>query len=209
MPRPFEAIVEAAIERARALAANGPIELIGHSIGGLIGASVADRIPALVAKLTLVSSELNPVRGFLRFGEKLAIDPALLASARRELTPATFWPVVTAIAQVPDLSARYWGRRAAATRDVYLKESSRNPGLDMAVFRAVMNDLLKNPRTLTAGKFTGPVDLWLGDEDPLIDATAESANWRAIYPQLRSEIMPGCWHFIHFEIDPALWRFRA
>ncbi len=74
---------------ARRLPGDGPVHLVGNSLGGLVSVLVAARVPARVATLTLVAPAL-PLGGMTSYGVQLAllgvpgVGPALIRAGRRQ-----------------------------------------------------------------------------------------------------------------------------
>lgn len=204
-PSPLSTLVDAASGRLMSLATNGPIHIVAHSSGGMIAAALSNRHPELISQITLLATNSNPPRCFLNFGEKLCINEKTLQNARDKFTHENFWSLVNEIATQPNFSNSYWGASSNLVRDMYFDEAEKHESLHFGTFQSVMNDFLNHPTNMSLSRFKGKVKLWVGKDDPLIQPDNEINEWKKIFPQLQTHIIPQVGHFIHFECDPASW----
>lgn len=136
----------------------------------------------------------------------MGVKQELLEAAKNGLNHETFWPLVNAIASVPNfVHDYYWAIGSGQVRARYFVEAERHPPLNMEVFASVMNDLLASPSMTAPSTFQGPVDVLFGDVDPLTDAAQDALDWKRIFPQANSRTIPHCGHFMLFEANPVDW----
>jgi pimeloyl-ACP methyl ester carboxylesterase len=205
-----ELVLEAE-EQLRTLseAAQRPIGLIAHSSGGQIAYELTRRIPERIQSVTLLSCNASPARAFIHLGRHLAKKtPVLLPlveKAREQLTPGTFWPLVQAIAAIPDFMGCYWKNDAA--RDRYRAIEKDCPPLHMETFQRVMQNLIELPplhSRISSITALVPVDCYFGLADPLQDLDEEETQWKHAWPWARIHRLE-TGHFPHFEAEPGAW----
>ena len=61
------------------------------------------------------------------------------------------------------------------------------PPLNFETFAAVSNAYLEgvNARACEASSYKGPVNIYFGELDPLLNVTKESAEWQSVFPQAK------------------------
>ncbi len=126
----LEAVAARVGERVAALAGPGPVDLVGHSAGGVVGLLLAARHPGAVRRLVLLDSNVP-------------VDPAALAAkrARAAAVRAEGWHAVL----LTSMRAA-WGPRRAGLREEVLARIAATPG---AAVRGLWADVLElDPRPL-------------------------------------------------------------
>jgi nucleoside-diphosphate-sugar epimerase/pimeloyl-ACP methyl ester carboxylesterase len=158
-----------------ALLSGEPLDLFGHSIGAAAAVVAADRFPAQVASLTLItpfflqppaggSARLRPlVRAYLRHTDPLHLSRRLTGS---EASAAALE------SSVSDLR-----RRRATTAAEYLAHAGS------AQWRAELREAL--------GRFSGPIRIITGSDDPLASDMIESFMSR---PNIELVTVPDAGH---------------
>lgn len=202
----FSELVGAAVNEASRLANKGKIRIVAHSSGGVVATEILKKIPNQIENLTLIGTNVYPEVAFVNLARRLGIRNEAYRAAEKQLTSETFWPLIGEIMQVPNFGEAYWSKNSASQKSRHTEESAKHAPLDLAVFQAILNDWLKNPRKNEQIAYSGDVSLMLGEDDPLVVIPDEITAWKATFPALRVKILPHCGHFIHFESDPASWR---
>lgn len=211
-PRPFHALVDAAAERAAAVAAAGKVHLVGHSFGAVLAHRLSLRMPERIASITLLAPAHDLADVFVRLGSyvtRFVDDPAPLDAAVARLLAA---PRDFAAAQalsgivytVPAFLTAYWspwaGDKLAWFGDLMQKE----PVFDGAAFDAIAGDAWPELGPPAVSGFAGPVDIVYGDADVLVDAAASLPLWRQAFPQAGSRVVHSG-HMIQVESPAAAW----
>lgn len=170
-------------------AAGGPVDVVGHSMGGKVAMVLALRHPDLVRRLAVID-----------------IAPAAADGGRGE-----FEHLLGSLASV-DLGSLE--RRTDA--GVALKSLIPNDGVrgfllqnlkregdafewepNLAMLRSELETVMAFPDTAGAS-FDGPV-LWLGGERSNYVTDADEPTMRALFPKTRRMTMKGAGHWVHSE----------
>ena len=175
----------------------GPATLIGHSMGGKVGMTLALTRPHLVARLIVV--DIAPVRyakGYEHF---------IRAMQAADLTPPRRRADVDAAltATIPEPAMRAFLMQNLETRDGAL---AWQPNL--AVLLRAMPELTDFPSTLVGNSFAGPSWCLRGAISPYVDAAGERAL-RRYFPQLRLATVPTAGHWPHAEQPAAFQKLLA
>ncbi len=176
---------------------DGPVVLVGHSMGGMISLELALRHPALVERMVL----LNPtITGRLSAYINLVIFPVALLE-RFSLTSALVSIVERSVVGMTDLMMRpaSFAERTGIMEKEYhrLRADARRPGqgkVRAQCFRAMRDNDLSGQ---IGGIETPSLVIW-GAEDntvPLRDAGVVADEW----PAADLRIFPKAGHWPHFE----------
>lgn len=183
---------------------DGPVVLVGHSMGGMISLTLAKTHPVLVERMVLLSPTISgnlsntinmlisPITGLERFGFGSLIvstvENTFVGLTDRLMRPVSF------------------AERSGIMREDYerLRQDARRPGqgrVRAECFRAMQaNDL----RGSLSNVETPALVIW-GAEDntvPLRDAGIVADEW----PQADLRILPKAGHWPHFEMEDATRR---
>ena len=176
---------------------DGPVVLVGHSMGGMTGLTLALRHPALVERMVLIGPTIS---GRLSQSINLAISPITLLE-RFGLGSLIVSITERMIVGVTDRLMRpvSFAERTGITQDDYMRirADARRPGQGRAraecFFAMRENDLRGRLRRVEAPSLV----LW-GAEDntvPLRDAGVVADEW----PEADLRIIPKAGHWPHFE----------
>ena len=186
----YEQIADLVADHLRAgFAAGGPVDVVGHSMGGKVAMVLALRHPDLVRRLVVL--DISPVSADGGRGE---FEHLLGSLARVDLASVS--------------------RRADA--DAFLREPIPNDGVrgfllqnlkregesfawepNLTLLRAELDSVMGFPDTAGA-TFTGPV-LWIGGERSGYVTDADEPAMRALFPRTRRMTMKGAGHWVHSE----------
>ncbi|NAZ86252.1 alpha/beta fold hydrolase, partial [Kineococcus indalonis] len=129
-PAGLEAVAARVRRRAAQLAGPGPVDLVGHSTGGVVGLLLAARHPGAVRRLVLLDSNVP-------------VEPAALAAkrARAAAVRAEGWHAVLVASM-----RTAWGPRRAGLREEVVARLAATPA---AAVRGLWADVLElDPRPL-------------------------------------------------------------
>ena len=186
---------------------DGPVVLVGHSMGGMISLTMALRHPALVERMVL----LNPtITGKLSTFINLAVSP-ITALERFGLTSLIVSLVERYFVGLTDRIMRpasFAERTGITERDYHrLRADARRPGqgrVRAECFRA----MLENNLSGQIGQIETPSLVIWGAEDntvPLRDAGVVADEW----PLADLRIIPKSGHWPHFETPATTNRLVA
>ena len=162
--------------------ANGPIDLVGHSMGAMIAAEVAALSPHLVRRLVL----LNPF-GLWRDEAQV---PDLFVMTPGELRRATW-------ATPPAEATSANGKPAAPTRDATIRRYRNLGSASRYLWPIPDRGFAKRARYVQS-----PTLALFGSSDGLIPAGMAKA-WEQAVPGLRAQVLEGG-HMLPFEQPDAV-----
>ncbi|MFV0300816.1 MAG: alpha/beta fold hydrolase, partial [Paracoccus sp. (in: a-proteobacteria)] len=164
----------------------GPMDVVGHSMGGKASMMLALTRPDLVERLAVL--DIAPVgyghsqSGYIDMMEALdltGLDRRSEADKR-----------LAEILHAPSL-------RAFFLQSLDLKSQPARWTLNLKVLRDQMDLLVGWPGdAVTAGRFTGPAMILAGAESDYVDAAGE-AEIRRLFPQARIRRIAGAGHWLH------------
>ena len=170
-------------------AAAGPVDVVGHSMGGKVAMVLALRHPDLVRRLVVI--DIAPVVGAEVRGE----FPHLLgALAGLDLA---------AIERRTDAGAALRGQIPSDTVRGFLLQNLKRSGEGFAwepnleLLRAELDVIMDFPAGITS-QFVGPV-LWLGGGRSDYITDADEPAMRALFPKTRRMTVRGVGHWVHAE----------
>jgi len=214
-PRPFYALVDAAAERAAAVAASsadGRVHLVGHSFGAVLAHRLSLRMPERIASITLLAPAHDLADVFVRLASHVTqfvdhpapLDEAIgrLLAAPRDFAAAQalFGLVFT----VPDFLTAYWSPWADDRRAWFGDLMQKEPVFDGAAFDAIAGDAWLDLGPPAVSGFAGPVDIVYGDADVLVDAPASLPLWQQAFRRVSSRVVHAG-HMIQLESPAAAW----
>lgn len=214
-PRPFYALVEAAAERAAAMAASsagGKVHLVGHSFGAVLAHRLSLRMPERIAAITLLAPTHDLADVFVRLAShvtQFVNDPAPLdeAIARLLAAPRDFaaaQALFGLVFTVPDFLTAYWSPWADDRRAWFGDLMKKEPVFDGAAFDAIAGDAWADLGPRAVSGFAGPIDIVYGDADVLVDAPASLPIWQGAFRQVTSRVVHAG-HMIQLESPAAAW----
>ena len=166
------------------LQTEGPMRVVGPSMGALVALILAARLPDLVAGLVLISGALRPE------GPEMVGLAAQIAALPDPLAP-------------DDPFFAEWHRGARPVPEAFLDSLAQSAA---AMRRCDWLDLIAALRaadlTGVAGRVKCPALLIAGDQDPIFPP-AHARALAAALPQARLQLMAGHGHNPHWE-SPAL-----
>lgn len=176
---------------------DGPVVYIGHSMGGMIGATLSARYPALIERMVLICPTITgKLSNFVNF----AIAPVTLME-RFGLGSLIVSSVESAVVGVTDRLMRpvSFAERTGITEEDYkrLRSDARNPGQGRVRAECYFAMRENNLSGAIGGIETPTLILW-GAEDntvPLRDAGVVADEW----PRADLRIIPKAGHWPQFE----------
>ena len=187
----YEEFADIVAEHLRAdFAASGPVDVVGHSMGGKVAMVLALRHPELVRRLVIV--DISPVPSSAarsEFGH--------LLSSLASLDLATLGSRTEAHAQlrepIPNDTVRG-----------FLLQNLRRGGdgsltwePNLHLLNAELETIMGFPAT-SGRQFTGPV-LWVRGSESSYVTDADVPTMRALFPKTRRMTMRGAGHWVHSE----------
>ncbi|MBX7232096.1 MAG: alpha/beta hydrolase [Bdellovibrionales bacterium] len=112
-------------------------------------------------------------------------------------TTADFWKIVSQVAKDPEYFKHYFSSAKAFSK--YLEISQKGPQINENQFFSITSDFLSTPLNNSALSWKGEIQIYLGEQDPLIDPIKESILWKKVFPQALIHILPNKGHFPHLE----------
>lgn len=182
--------LEMADQVAGLIAAEDPVTLVGHSMGGKVAMALALRHPGLIARLGVVDIAPVDYGSGSEFGRYIdAMQSMDLTSLKTRddaeiaLTPAAPDPGVRAFL-LQNLRREGTGWRWQANLDVIGRDLSRLSGwpADLA----------------SATPYQGPV-LWVAGETSDYITDEATATMRSLFPRVRKIVIKGAGHWVHSE----------
>lgn len=172
--------------RAR-FAAHGPIDVVGHSMGGKVAMVLALRHPDLVRRLVVI--DISPVGGGSarsEFAHLLTSLKSLDVTSIERRAGAQ----LALSAPIPDSTVRgFLLQNLARTQDGFAWE----PNLDM--LHAEIEQVMGFPDTGGAN-FEGPV-LWIRGDRSMYVREDDVPVMRALFPKTRRMTIKGAGHWVH------------
>ncbi|RGE17667.1 alpha/beta fold hydrolase [Leucobacter sp. wl10] len=182
-------------------AADGPVDVVGHSMGGKVAMVLALRHPGLVRRLVVI--DIAPVGGAASRGNFRQLLDAL-AEVRLERLERRADADVVLRERIPEDAVRG-----------FLLQNLRRDGdgfrwePNLALLRAELDAVMGFPDTGDL-RFTGPV-LWIGGERSDYVADGDEPSMRALFPRTRRVTVRGAGHWVHADapdiVVEALRRF--
>lgn len=191
---------------------NKPVDLIAHSVGGLLALNVLKTDASLVQSCHFFSTGVNYPQLFLNLMKVLSKKTSVPEQAKdairafrdkySEITPQNLLEAAGILMTIPEFTRFYWA--SAEKYDRYQEVALKYAPLDVQTFLSVSSNILDQyPSLVEPSPFKGEVNITLGEKDPLLDLKEESKIWKRVFPQAKLKIMPGVGHFVHYEA--GLW----
>ena len=187
----------------------GPINIIAHSFGGHIFHQLTSLCPDRIASCELIGTSYDIVAGFYKLMKTLSnnneTDALLKNKINSYLSVHTapqateLWNYLALIAEDPMFLRLYWP--STGMFNLYLEHAVKAEKMDMLSFQNILNDFMLNfynPSTAPS-KWSGPIDITLGELDPLINLDQDKKKWTNIFPQARIKVLKNSGHFAHLE----------
>lgn len=211
----FSKLIEATHERIQSLYKknnNQPVHLVAHSFGGHLAHQLILKFPELIASCDFYSTGYNIPEGFLKLLTNIGNSPDTNADLKNEIQTflTTYkktgnpnqdtWSYISLIVKDPAFNKYYWPTGELFQK--YVNFASAVEPLDMASFQNILSDFLNSefhPERPKASKWSGQINIYLGEKDPLINTTSETSIWNKIFPQAKFHILKDSGHFIHLE----------
>jgi pimeloyl-ACP methyl ester carboxylesterase len=210
--RPFLALLDAASEKALAVAEGGKVHLIAHSFGAVLAHRLSLRMPERIASLTLLAPAADLADVFIRlaaFLTPLLDDPPPLArasgrlqSSRRDF--ATARELMDIIFSAPQFLNAYWSPWAKARQEWHAALMQSEPVFDPEAFFAIAADAWRELGPLAVSDFNGRVDIVYGSADVLVDPATTLPMWQSAFSHVTSRTIRSG-HMIPFECAPEEW----
>lgn len=170
-------------------AADSPVDVVGHSMGGKVAMVLALRHPDLVRRLVVI--DISPTVG----GEVRGEFPHLLAAlASLDLSAVVKRGDASAALteQIPNNTVRgFLMQNLKREGDRFAWE----PNLDL--LRAELGTVMSFPED-PGPPFDGPV-LWIGGEKSDYVTDADASAMRALFPRAHRITVKGAGHWVHAE----------
>lgn len=186
---------------------NGPVVLVGHSMGGMISLALAQRYPLLVDRMVLISPTIS---GRLSTFINLFVTPITLME-RFGLGSLIVSSVERTVVGITDRLVRpaSFAERSGITKRDYerIRHDVRRPGqgrVRAECYQAMRDNDLRG----RLGDHLPPALVLWGAEDntvPLRDAGVVADEW----PEADLRIMPKAGHWPHFEMPDVVRRLVA
>lgn len=170
-------------------AAHGPVDVVGHSMGGKVAMALALRHPDLVRRLVII--DIAPTTADGGRGE---FEHLLGSLASVDLT---------ALERRADAGAALKDRIPNDGVRGFLLQNLKRDGEafvwepNLVMLRAELETVMSFP-DLAEATFTGPV-LWLGGERSGYITDADEPAMRELFPKTRRMTMKGAGHWVHSE----------
>jgi pimeloyl-ACP methyl ester carboxylesterase len=204
-------IIEAQEKVAQLVEENdGPIHVMAHSFGGHLFHQLSLKTPESFLSCSMMATGYDIVNGFYRLLIQVGSHPATESNLKSKITEylstnpkpkaSELWNYAGLIAQDPAFFRLYWPSEDLFS--AFVPYASRSKPMDMQSFQNIINDFVKNyysPDNPLPSPWDGPVELVLGEKDPLIDIAHESGIWRRIFPQIKIKVLKDSGHFLHLE----------
>lgn len=178
-------------------AADGPIDLVGHSMGGKVAMVLALRHPELVNRLVIV--DISPIAG----GPGGQFEHLL--SSLRELDPETLTSRRDADAAlasaIPDATVRGFllqNLRPTSSSDTTAASFEWQPNLTLLEESLPAVASFPDDDALTNAPFAGPV-LWVAGEKSNYVRGEYGARMRELFPHTTKITIRGAGHWVHSE----------
>lgn len=186
---------------------DSPVVLVGHSMGGMIGVSLARKYPVLVERLILIGPTIS---GRLSTSINLYISPITMME-RFGLGTLLVSSVEHTIVGLTDRLMRpvSFAKRTAISEEDYalLRQDARRPGQGRVRFDC-FHAMRDNDLSGQLSDIDTPTLIIWGAEDntvPLRDAGIVADEW----PQADLRIIPKAGHWPHFEAPDSTRRLVA
>lgn len=170
-------------------ASGGPIDLVGHSMGGKVAMVLALRHPHLINKLVII--DISPTAAN---GGRSEFEHLLGSLATIDLS---------VLERRADAGAQVRDRIPNDTVRGFLLQNLRSVDTgfewepNLSLLRAELETIMGFPE-ITQPPFTGPV-LWIGGERSNYVKDADEPAMRALFPKTLRITMKGAGHWVHSE----------
>lgn len=186
----YAEIADIVAEHLRAgFASAGPVDVVGHSMGGKVAMVLALRHPDLVRRLVII--DISPVSSAASRGEFQHLLSSLKALDLAALTNRTDADAALAPA-VPQDTVRGFLLQNLKHRDGGF---AWEPNLDLLY--GELETIMAFP-DMAGATFTGPV-LWIGGDRSDYISDEDVPAMRALFPKTRRMTIKGAGHWVHSE----------
>ncbi|GAA4886530.1 alpha/beta fold hydrolase [Serinicoccus chungangensis] len=190
----YSTAAELLVEQLQVLATDGPVHLVGHSMGGKTAMTAALRAPELVDRLVVV--DVSPT-GAGEVGEFEHLISSLLAIDLDAIT--SHGQADAELAGAVD---------SRMLRGFLLQNLRRDPETHAFGWQPHLEVLLRDLASITGDvphggrTFTGPV-LWVGGSESGYITPEQEGPMRALFPRTVQVTIKGAGHWVHSEQPEA------
>ncbi|MCB9072051.1 MAG: alpha/beta hydrolase [Bdellovibrionaceae bacterium] len=196
-----------------------PIHVVAHSFSGLLLNEVLRFLDeSLISRITMIATGFYFEDSFICLLRKVVTQKdchvdlqgqitQFLSTQSRYSRSERFWQSVGLIMQYPNFMPLYFSSTAEWEKvaNFFMQAGP----MELNTFTNVANDLLQTKKEPSISPYKGPVEIYFGETDPLLDLNKNVEAWRQIYPQAQVHSLSSCGHFCHLEKESLFFNADA